>query len=291
MGFEKPDRISCLLWIALLLAWDVAAFLPRANVASRCVYLPDRAASTCLGSTTSGDEEDGKATLNFLVELNLSSDPLPHSTTKEEVSGFLKDPETRKLMLSAAGSREVDEVPLNSELESLWKECCKEEYGENLLPGEGDCILATTTVTKLPGVSLNNKIYNGVKQFTDEETGIPKFTFMMVGEEQSARGPLVWIFNKLTGKKEEEEASLKPSGFAASHVSVVQDEDGNLAFNYDATIKITVKFPATLLKILPTTKEKAEASASASIGKGIRKDVEKGNKGVYDAFIEFQKQQ
>ena len=37
-------------------------------------------------------EEDGKASLVFLVEVNVSSDPLPPETTTEEIKSFLEKP-------------------------------------------------------------------------------------------------------------------------------------------------------------------------------------------------------
>jgi hypothetical protein len=248
-----------------------------------------------LDSATTEDVAAPKkqANLTFLVELSVSSDPLPAETTTEQIKVFLEDMETRKLMLSTGKSREVQLVPMSPELTSLWNEQCQQEYGEANLPGSpDDCILATDVITRLPGLRLNNKIYNGVKKSTND-AGIPQYTFLMIGEKQSVKGPapLVWIFNKLTGAEKKKDPSLKPSGVAKSDVAVINNQDGSLAIRYDVSIKITVTFPAVLLKILPTTKEKAEASASASIRKGLQKDVENGAKGVYDGFLEFQKAQ
>jgi hypothetical protein len=260
----------------------------------RCYQNNEMCFAVPLDSATTEDvaaTQGSQANLTFRVELSVSSDPLPAETSTEQIKIFLGDMETRKIMLSAGKSREVQQVSMSPELERLWRELCQQEYGEANLPGSpDDCILATDTITRLPGIQLINKIYNGVKTKTDD-AGIPQYTFLMIGEKQSVSGPapLVWIFNKLTGADKKKDPSLRPSGVAKSDVAIIKNDDGTLALRCDVTLKITVTFPAVLLKILPTSKEKAEASASASIGKGLQKEVEKSAKSLYDAFLKIQK--
>jgi len=102
---------------------------------------------------------------------------------------------------------------------------------------------------------------------------------------------VVYMFNKLTGMNKKGD-SLKPSGVAASIVSLQEtagDDDENLVINFDANIKITVEFPAFLLKILPVSKEKAEEQGSASILKSVKPSLDQSLTGVYDAFLDHQK--
>ena len=63
------------------------------------------------------------------------------------------------------------------------------------------------------------------------------------------------------------------SSFA--RVSYVPVDDNNMRFVLEATVSIAIKFPAFLLKILPTNKEKAEESGAKSISKSIEKDITK----------------
>ena len=164
-----------------------------------------------------------------------------------------------------------------------------QEYGDSMLPEDGDRILAVETITQFPGLKMVNKVYNGAKISLNETSGIPKYSFVLIGEELSVSGlpPVVWVFNKLT-KAEEKKGSLKPSGVAVSNITAIQGIDGKYAFQFSADIKIMIKFPRALLKILPTNKEKAEASGGSSIAKAVEKDVKLGVKGVRDAFLKFE---
>jgi hypothetical protein len=247
-------------------------------------HLQSSESDTVEEAELANSEQAGKkGTLVFHADIDMLSDPLPEGTSKEEVTTFLRRTESRDMLLSAGGTRPVHEVPMTDELAELWKECCK-DYGSEYLPESEDCILACDATIQFPGVKLVTTTYSGVKR-AKSETEESQYTFLMVGEEQSASGLLTGIFNRLTGNDKKGD-SLEPSGRATSVISVVENQDKSLAFNFDASIEIKVEFPSFLLKILPVSKEKAEAQGSASISKTISKDIKKAVNGAYEAFTQ-----
>jgi len=260
---------------------------------SHCGVFIKLEASKTNGETENTEEKHAKKeSLIFSAIANMSTEPLPSGTSKEDVALFLQQPENRNLLLSSGGSRPVEEMPLSPELESLWKELCQKEYGLENLPSPGDVVLACDSIAKFPGLKMVTTTISGVK-YSETKTGYPQYSFFLIGEKQSISGlpPVVYMFNKLTGMNKKGD-SLKPSGVAASIVSLQEtagDDDENLVINFDANIKITVEFPAFLLKILPVSKEKAEEQGSASILKSVKPSLDQSLTGVYDAFLDHQK--
>ena len=292
----RTYNLSVLLVLFGYFCSTVVSFIilqqPIGTGATSHIGRPRRTLPTNLRSTA-GDEEEktssNKETLVFRGDLNLSSEPLPKSTAKADVASFLLRPEIRNSLLSSGGTRPVEEVPRNPELDELWIKFCNKEYGAQHKPQPGDSILACDTVIKFPGLKMVNRVFNGVKCSVDPDSGIPTYSFFLIGERQSVTGlpPVVFVFNKLTGADKKGD-SLEPSGVAKSTLSVKENTDGNMVFNFVADIQIKIEFPALLLKILPTTKEKAEAQGSKSILKAIYKAVDDSTKSLYDAFIHGQ---
>ena len=252
--------------------------------------LQQRGPQIIFQSTTEADEDTESApkteSLNFRGDLTISSDPLPKGTTKADVASFMSKIETRNLLLSSAGTRPVEEVSASSELKELWLQCCNEEYGAEHKPEPDDCILACDTIIQFPGLKMINRVYNGVKCATDADSGIPSYSFFLIGENRTVSGlpPVVFLFNKLTGAAKKGD-SLKPTAVAKSTCSVKENQDGDMFFNFDASIHIKVKFPALLLKLLPASKEKVEDQGSASLAKTIRKEIDGSTKSLYSSFM------
>lgn len=284
----RPHHCYLLLFVIASYCIKVDGFLPPDCGTPQHPTFVSQLLQSSGSETIASAEEDEKEShrrkekLAFHADISISSDPLPERITKEDALAYLRDSKTRNMLLSAGGSRPVHEVPMSDELEQLWKDCC-EDYGSEYLPEDGDIILACDSITQFPGVKLVTTVYSGVKKATSESETV-QYTFLLVGEEQSVSGVLTGLFNKLTGNDKKGD-SLKPSGRAKSAVSVIETQENRLAFNFDASIEINVEFPAFLLKIMPVSKEKAEAQGSASISKAISKDAHKAVTGAYESFL------
>lgn len=286
---SSPFLRSISLFVTISILGSGFAFQPVPLCDSRTRFQLTRSNSVFqIKASETDDEEKGgeKTELVFSASVEKYSDPLPPDTTIADITEYLKNPVNRNALLSSGGSRAVEEIAISPELESLWREACEKEYGREMLPKEGDCILATDSVTKFPGLTMVNKVYNVARFGTKEASGMPNYTFLLVGEELSVSGlpPVVWIFNKLTGSEKKKE-SLQSNGVCASSITVVKDTDGQLVFSFIADIKIKINFPAVLLKILPTSKEKAEQTGSTSVRKAVERDVEVGVSGALETFL------
>ena len=282
--------LICFLLVVALTRSRIGAFapniLPKNKLATKSsgpsiVSRLHSAGSEIIEDSEHDASERKKAALTFHGDVSISSDPLPEGTSREDAIAFLRKSETKNLLLSAGGTRPVAEIPMSDELENLWKECCK-DYGSEYLPETGDCILSCDSISQFPGVKLVTTVFSGVKAAKSENDS-PQYTFLLVGEKQSVSGALAGIFNRLTGNDKKGD-SLTPSGLAKSTVSVVESSGNKLAFNFEASIEIIVEFPSFLLKILPVSKEKAEAQGSASISKTISEDARKAVAGVYESY-------
>ena len=106
--------------------------------------------------------------------------------------------------------------------------------------------------------------------------------------EPKGVAPVVWIFNELTGNNERKTGAFYPprQTKARSLVRVEDTIDGSLVLRFDLILRVTIEFPAVLVKILPSSKEKMEEQGSTSILKTVSKDIEMAMQVAYDAFIE-----
>lgn len=279
-----------------------------------------------------------KASLLFAGKISTISEPLPPETTPEELTAFLLRPESRNVFASGGGAtNNVQELEITPAWDAMWQKACQKWYGPDNLPSQGDILLSCDTFSHFPGLKVCTTVVSGVKlllppqdehmhvpnknnRATENRSEIlPRYCFLAIGQKQSAQGlpPVVWMFNKLLGIKQEgvddndddakeghrlnsDLSSLEPMGPIQNMVSVQQqqrtneDEDAGAARWYihlNSDIQIRIEFPAMLLKILPTSKEKAEAQGSASILKTVSKASRLGVEAACSAFVDFQKQE
>jgi hypothetical protein len=228
--------------------------------------------------------DNGQEVLTFSGNFELTSDHLPGAT--EDVASFFKSKECRNLLLSAGGTRPLAEVKVTPQLKEMWTEMCG-FFGSTNLPNDDDYVLICETTINFPGVCVRNKVYNGVK-LLESENGLPEYELILVADKRSAEGPapLVWLFNKLTGVKEDDDAEFSPpQGRVKNRVSIVKLEDGDLAVNVDVKFQIVIKFPTILVRLLPVSKEKMEENGTASVLKAISKDIMASVEGTREAFL------
>lgn len=142
------------------------------------------------------------------------------------------------------------------------------------------------TDSKFPGLTLFSTVCNGCNLVRDT-AGRPKYEFILLAEKQSASGaaPVVWLFNKMTGKsKESQEEFLKTTNEVKSVASIVDSGD-SVALKFVVDVKIYVVFPKSLMKILPASKEKMEEQGSASVRSSIVNDVDNAVAGAVKAYL------
>ena len=166
----------------------------------------------------------------------------------------------------------------------------------------------TTTCTKEPenSVVVNDDNNND----TNDNTGsVLLFEFVLLSDEQKVSGlmPTVWIFNKLTGKndnnnRDKDSIQQQSSPMSLSKISyrkvLLDDDDKELNSkkpNTSAAVVVTctsnliikVKFPKLLLNLLPTNQEKAELTGGNAITKALQKDVQTSMEAFEQLYLDY----
>ena len=261
-----------------------------------------------------------KSSLTFTGRANTVSEPLPPETTPEELTAFLLRRESRNVLAAGGGpAAEVQNIEMSPAWELLWETACEKWYGQDQLPSKGDTLLSCNAYSHFPGLEVCTTVITGVKVLnhqSQQSTGrndMPGYCFLVIGQKQSAKGltPVVWVFKQLMGIKKDEDiktiisnissnsaassrsllSSLEPMGPAKSIVTVEQRrDDGRWCFQLNTDIQVKIEFPEILLKILPTSRAKAEAQGSASITKTVAKAGRLGIDAAFQAFIDFQQE-
>jgi hypothetical protein len=217
--------------------------------------------------------EKQKETLKFGKELTFTSKPLSDAKI-EDVVEFFKRKECLDLILGAGGSRPVKEITATPQLKKLWLEAC-DQFESVSPPEDGDRMLSTDTVLQLPGITLTTTGINGVKLLKDGK-GLPMYETVLIADRRTAKGPapIVWIYNQLTGDDKVKDGEYSPPQARVMSRSSITEKNGKCTFNVFVDFRIVVEFPAILVRILPTSKDKMEEQGTNSISKGIAKDVE-----------------
>ncbi|GAX12985.1 hypothetical protein FisN_2Hh475 [Fistulifera solaris] len=228
---------------------------------------------------------NNQETLTFSVDYKLTSEPIPVDRKQE----FLELFETNEIclsLLSSGGKRKVEEGTLSTVFKGYWDDICRKTPSLSQRNSDSRLFL-TDTDSKFPGLTLFSTVCNGCTLVRDS-AGRPKYEFLLLAEKQSVSGaaPVVWLFNKLTGRsKESENDFLKTSNEVKSSASVVDSGD-SVALQFEVDAKIYVVFPKTLLNILPTSKEKMEEQGSASMRSAIVRDVDNAVAGAVNTFLQ-----
>lgn len=227
--------------------------------------------------------------LVFKGDYTCSTDPLPGGVSQADVSAFLEQSATRDIFLSAGGTRTLQELELTPQFKGFWQEACR-HFGSDALPTDDDVVFAVDTVVSFPGLLLLvTTAVSGVKKIQGEN-GLEGYELMLVAQKQTAQGapPVVWIFNKLTGINKRDEALWYPpsQAKARSTIGITELSGGSVAISFKLELQVTVEFPAVLVKILPSSKEKTEEQGTASILKTVSKDIDKAMEVAFEKFVE-----
>jgi hypothetical protein len=234
-------------------------------------------------STEEDEPSKGSVTLNLKGETSVKTKPLQPSAP-EKLFEFLRLDEHRNLLVTAGGTRPKEVVEPTPELLEQWKKAC-DVVGSSYPSGNDEILKVKTGGVSFPGLTVTSIANIGSKFLVDPESAKPFYEFTLVGDEQIVTGlaPIVWIFNQLTGagKKDGKEGTSTSS---LSRVTYEQSDDDKIVFKIDSSLRVDVKFPAILLKILPTSKEQTEATGGSSLVKALEKDVVKSMSALESAY-------
>lgn len=217
------------------------------------------------------EKEEETSTLTLDGRVEISSKPVP-PVSKETLAAFVGSSENRNLLVSAGGNRPVKEVELTPQLLALWNKAC-DKLGAQC-PDKSDSVVEVrTSGIDFPGLHLESLAVIGIKNVGDSQNE-KLYEFVLIQNQSKARGlaPVVWIFNKLTGTGEKDNSD-RQSSLSLTTLSYKEVNNSEIVFTSSTHLTVKVKFPAFLLTILPTNKEKAEESGGESISKVLTRDV------------------
>ena len=272
---------------AFLAVSFVDAFYHRAFLERRCLS-SDSIQILKAGSIDEHDDtRKGTACLNLVALASFESSTASLATS-EKIFEFFKIETNRNCLVTAGNSKPCETITPSPELFQLWK--IKADLTGGTEPNDDDVVLQINTGgIKFPGLTLTSVAMIGCKLVTNAVSSFPEYQFVLIDDAQQVEGakPVVWIFNQLTGSsKKVRIPSDGPLSITRVSAKLTDDEKGIIFFS-EGYLKIFVKFPAFLLRILPVSKEKAEEQGSMTIQKVIEKDVKASIlafRDLYDAW-------
>lgn len=230
-------------------------------------------------------QDSSSACLNLVGFASFESAPAPLATPDTLLEFFQLD-QNRNCLVSGGNNKPCIATSPSPELLQIWRE--KAALNGGAEPNENDVLLQVNTGgMKMPGITISSVAVIGCKLLSNANA-FPVFEFVLVDDEQQVEGskPIVWIFNQLTAaSKKGDKAKKKDGPLSITRVSAKLSSDQKaIVFFSEGYIKISVKFPAVLLKILPVSREKAEEQGSTAIQRVIEKDGQAGLFAFRDSF-------
>ena len=124
---------------------------------------------------------------------------------------------------------------------------------------------------------------------------LPAYEFVLIQDTTYATGSrfLVWLFNKVTGnasKKDDdkkEDSSGSQTTRSLNTIRAVALENGNVAFECNASLGVQIQFPSIVMKMIPDGKEKSEKIGSESLKKALEDDVPTALEGFLETYLQW----
>ena len=112
----------------------------------------------------------------------------------------------------------------------------------------------------------------GVNIFLCEE-GLPCYQFCLIRDSTFAEGNrvFVWFFNKVTGK--DNNKSKEATTQSLNTIRTVRVGEGEIAFEANASLRIQMKFPSVLMKVIPKGKDGTEKTGGEALRKVLEADI------------------
>ncbi|KAG7353722.1 hypothetical protein IV203_003077 [Nitzschia inconspicua] len=218
-----------------------------------------------------GGENTHQEDLVFEGTFEYESELLPMATTSspEDLMEFFLRPENRDLVLKGGGNP-CDIIPPSQHLYDEWTKNSK--VVQSVPPdGQNEEILAIYSDVHLaPGLSISATSYTGCKVLQQPHTKLPYYEFTLVKEEYQGKGrrPMVWVFDKVTGKHSKSNTNGMLSTntnvhdgssnrtYALSRVTIQPDlQQNGCRIRYYGHVKVVSKLPKGMLRIFQCRNE------------------------------------
>ena len=189
---------------------------------------------------------------------------------------FFRDSKHSACLISAGNTRESHTVAVSDELLQKWKSRALALGAKE--PEATDTIISVRTGgIRFAGVTVESTSLIGSKLLLPTAANaFPSYEFVLIQDQREATGlrPIVWVYNQLTGVGDKERDKYT-TPMSLSRVTPCLTPDGeSVTFQIDSFLEIRINFPAILLKILPVSKEKAEAQGAEAVTKALKKDID-----------------
>lgn len=219
-------------------------------------------------------------------ELQTQPLPSPSTTTSsgalaQDLVAFLQDDSIANLLFNQEA--EFNQVPASPTLTSLLK------CGTANVRSQSSNVLRTRFVelhnAPMPflGITLGSTTTLAV-ELVHDQLQCPELQFTLLSTEFHASGPrpLVWIFHKVLGGKENARATCNPNhegrftllGFTRVYATTTTSTNDAIQFTNAANLRAKIEMPKMLLKILPMSVQDVERKGSASLQAAVRADLE-----------------
>jgi hypothetical protein len=233
-------------------------------------------------------DQSNQDDLVFEGTFEYQSDLLPSwiTSSPSDLMDFFLQPENRDLVIKGGGNP-CESIPPSQTLYDEWKR--NSQIVQSSPPdGQHEEILAVySDVHLVPGLSISAVTYTGCKVLTEPQTELPYYEFTLVKEDYQGEGsrPMVWVFDKVTGKHSNNNKKLlepvassamnydnnngqenSSRTYALSRVTIKHDaKENGCRVHYYGQVKVVSKLPKRMLHILPLPKRTVERKVSQSI--------------------------
>jgi hypothetical protein len=201
---------------------------------------------------------------------------------------FFRD-ENRNMLLAGSSHNRVQTLRTpNVELYRLWEvEAAKNHVARPSM--SDDILLVTTNGISFLGLDINTIATIGCKKVSGAN---PELQITLICDELEVQGPgpLVWVFNQLTGSggikdmipqpsklfpfyfEEPRARGSERSTHSSNSITAEKIENG-VVFRSVVQLTIDVSFPTLLLNALPVSKQMAEQQGSKAVLQVVERDI------------------
>mmetsp|Transcript_28482 Transcript_28482/g.40810 ORF Transcript_28482/g.40810 Transcript_28482/m.40810 type:complete len:326 (+) Transcript_28482:136-1113(+) len=236
--------------------------------------------------------------------------PLPMPPPEKTIDEFFLSKEHRNMLFSAGAEiREIDNPPKEL-MDLFWNESETGRIECQMPPRDETAVTRIVEVTNpsMPflGVKLLSVVTVGTQLLlgldgngqikANNSLGLPEFQFTLLDSFFIAEGPrpLVWLFQKITGRQESKDFSEKKSGQGNrigtkgfTRIRTEMTEDGRVKFCTKARLESILRIPRLMVRLLPTSVENMEKQGSATLHNAIEKDISPALNRFGNAYLDW----
>jgi hypothetical protein len=233
--------------------------------------------SVDIGAT--GDDKVETSSLQFVASVSLRTESVPLPTPPLQLVEFFQISEYRNHLLLGTGTLDGEVLPAVEPLlqpsPDLWDRWAEEaDLTGTPTPRPDVDELLLVKSSGLPfslGLTMFVESTIGVSLVLPEESecSFPEYQFTLIKDTIRAEGPsaALWIYEKIMEASLKQKKGQMTHSFSTLKVEPTPDKPGEIVFQSDARIEINLYFPKILLRILPMSREKANALGSESTQK------------------------